>query len=67
MGTLPDLSLYDRPDIESPATRLRNLEAVGTYALSFEWEDGHHYGIYNWKFLRAICMCPECRAERENG
>ena len=67
MGGLPDPSIYDLPDEDTPATRLRNLEAVGTYALTFEWEDGHHYGIYNWNYLRAICPCPICRPERENG
>jgi len=67
MGTLPDAALYDRMDVDIPATRLRNLEAVGTYALTFEWEDGHHYGIYNWNYLRAICPCPVCRAERGDG
>src|SRR5574341_504389 len=29
MGTLPDPSTYDLPDQDTPATRLRNLEAVG--------------------------------------
>ncbi len=67
MGTLPDPSTYDLPDQDTPATRLRNLEAVGTYALTFEWEDGHHYGIYNWNYLRAICPCPICRRERRDG
>jgi DUF971 family protein len=67
MGTLPDPSVYSLPDKDMPATRLRNLEAVGTYALTFEWEDGHHYGIYNWNYLRAICPCPICRPERGDG
>ncbi len=66
MGTLPDPSVYNEPTEDTPATRLRNLEAVGTYALTFEWEDGHHYGIYNWNYLRAICPCPICRAERDD-
>jgi DUF971 family protein len=67
MGTLPTPSTYALPDEDTPATRLRNLEAVGTYALSFEWEDGHHYGIYNWNYLRAICPCPVCTLERSDG
>jgi len=54
-------------DEDSPRTRLRNLEAVGTYAVMFEWEDGHHYGIYNWNFLRLLCPCPVCRAEAGDG
>lgn len=62
MGKLPDAQLYILPDVESPATRLRNIEAVGTYALTIEWEDGHHFGIYTWEYLRLICPCPACRA-----
>ncbi len=61
MGSLPEAEIYLRPNVESPATRMRGLEAVGSYALSPEWEDGHHYGIYSWDYLRAICPCPECR------
>jgi DUF971 family protein len=67
MGVLPDAAAYAMPDEDMPSTRLRNLEAVGTYALMFDWEDGHHYGIYNWNYLRAICPCPTCRAEAGNG
>jgi DUF971 family protein len=67
MGGLPDPGAFDLEDMETPATRLRNLEAVGTYALTFEWEDGHHFGIYNWNYLRSICPCPICRLEREHG
>jgi len=40
---------------------LRKIEAVGAYAISVEWEDGHHYGIYNWHYLRALCPCEACR------
>ncbi len=64
MGTLPPAEVYDQPDEDTPATRLANLEAVGSYALSPAWEDGHHYGIYNWSYLRAICPCAECRARQ---
>jgi DUF971 family protein len=60
MGVLPDAEIFLLPDRESPATRLRNVESVGTYAITLEWEDGHHYGIYRWDYLRAICPCKEC-------
>lgn len=46
---------------DSPATRLQKLEAVGSYGVTIEWADGHHFGIYNWHYLRALCPCPECR------
>jgi len=46
---------------ESPSTRMKGVEAVGSYALTIEWEDGHHFGIFNWHYLRKLCPCPECR------
>jgi DUF971 family protein len=61
MRSTPDPELFERELEDTPAARLKNLEAVGAYALTIEWEDGHHYGIYNWNFLRALCPCPICR------
>ncbi|NBB73026.1 MAG: DUF971 domain-containing protein [Bacteroidetes bacterium] len=29
-------------------------EAVGSYGLRFDWDDGHNDGIYTWKHLRAL-------------
>ena len=63
MRAEPDPAVFDLPDEDAPATRMRNLEAVGTYAITIEWEDGHHYGIYNWDYLRALCVCPVCHPE----
>lgn len=61
MGGDPDPEIFTHPEVDTPATRLQNLEAVGAYALTPHWEDGHHFGIYNWNFLRALCPCPQCR------
>lgn len=61
MGSLPDKEIFSIPEIETQATRLISIEAVGSYALTLEWEDGHHYGIYRWDYLRAICPCEECQ------
>lgn len=33
---------------------LKNLQAVGNYAVQAEWGDGHNTGIYSWDILRAI-------------
>lgn len=63
MRSDPDPEIFDFPDEDTPATRLRNLEAVGTYAITIEWEDGHHFGIYTWQYLRKLCPCPTCREE----
>ena len=61
MRSDPDPAVFDMPDEEMPATMVRKLELVGSYALTIEWEDGHHYGIYNWHYLRALCPCTDCR------
>lgn len=44
---------------------VRDLQAVGNYALQFTWSDGHSSGIYTWSYLRRICPCPACREERQ--
>lgn len=63
MSSDPDPQVFTLPIEDSPATRMLNLEAVGSYALTIEWEDGHHYGIYTWNYLRKLCPCPICRVE----
>ncbi len=67
MTAEPDPAVFNLPVIDSAATRINHLEAVGSYALTIEWEDGHHFGIYNWPYLRALCPCAECRQETVNG
>lgn len=57
----PDPNVFALPMAESPATRLANVVATGSYALTLVWEDGHDYGIYNWHYLRALCPCEEDR------
>ncbi len=63
MGEDPDPEVFTQPLEDTPATRLKAVELVGAYALTIEWEDGHHFGIYNWHYLRALCPCPVCRQE----
>lgn len=62
MGSEPDPNVYEKEMPDSPETRLVKIEAAGAYGIVIEWEDGHHYGIYNWHYLRALCPCPECRS-----
>ncbi len=45
----------DRHDEE-----LVHLEAVGNYAVSFTWRDGHNTGIYSFRWLRELCPCDAC-------
>jgi DUF971 family protein len=51
----PDADVFSIPLMDAGATRMRNLKAVGNYAISIEWEDGHTHGIYNWHYLRVLC------------
>lgn len=62
MSSKPDPKVFTLPLEDSPSTRLQDVEAVGTYAITIRWEDGHHFGIYKWDYLRALCPCPICRA-----
>jgi DUF971 family protein len=39
-------------------------EPVGRYALRFHWSDRHDSGIYDFRLLRELCPCEECRARR---
>jgi DUF971 family protein len=44
-----------------PSTLERvSVSAVGNYALSFGWSDGHETGIYSFDYLRQLCPCSEC-------
>ncbi len=57
----PDASVFDAKKTDSDENQLVKLDAVGQYAITIEWADGHHFGIYNWHFLRALCPCAICR------
>jgi DUF971 family protein len=63
MRTEPPPEVFRLPLIDTLQTRMRSVEPVGSYGLTIEWEDGHHYGIYNWNYLRKLCPCPVCLAE----
>ncbi len=63
MGPLPDPEIFALPEDDSLRTYLEDVEAVGSYAITIYWKDGHQYGIYNWEYLRALCPCDACQAE----
>jgi|YNPBryBLVA2012_1023415.scaffolds.fasta_scaffold05576_2 DUF971 family protein len=65
MSSLPHPDVFESDLPDSPATRLKSIVPVGSYAITPVWEDGHDYGIYQWGYLRALCPCEECRRERE--
>jgi hypothetical protein len=47
-----------------PIAKALKAEAVGKYAIKFNWNDGHELGIYSWVFLRDVCPCEECKIVR---
>ena len=63
----PDDAVFHAVFEDSPKTRMSKVEGVGSYGITVEWEDGHHFGIYSWPYLRALCPCPVCRKEALNG
>ncbi|OQY30611.1 MAG: hypothetical protein B6243_10070 [Anaerolineaceae bacterium 4572_5.2] len=63
MGSEPNPEVFNTPFTDTPATRLKDILATGTYGITIVWEDGHDYGIYNWHYLRALCPCEECRSQ----
>ena len=63
MSNEPDKQVFTLPLEDSNRTRIKNVEQVGSYAISIEWEDGHNFGIYTWSYLRSLCPCPICRGE----
>ena len=44
----------------APPAKPASAQAVGRYALQFNWQDGHSAGIYSWEYLRRVCPCREC-------
>lgn len=43
------------------------IEAVGHYAVSIDWNDGHTTGIYAFDYLKEICPCKVCDDARGQG
>jgi DUF971 family protein len=43
-----------------PSTEVAAAEFVGSYAIRFDWSDGHNTGIYVFSALRASCPCAAC-------
>ena len=60
----PELNELTLPLVDQRTTRIRQAGMVGNYALNIEWEDGHHFGIYHWAYLRSLCPCPPARRTR---
>ena len=54
MGGPPDRQKMQQAQNES--LNLENVQAVGSYALQFFWNDGHNAGIYTWDYLWLACV-----------
>jgi DUF971 family protein len=52
-------SLLD-PSSVPEALGATRADAVGNYALSFAFSDGHGTGIYTFEMLRKLCRCKDC-------
>ena len=50
MGGPPDPRIVR--DTVNEDINLESVQAAGSYALQFHWNDGHWTGIYTWEMLR---------------
>jgi DUF971 family protein len=47
------------------SSELREIQPVGSYALSFRWGDGHDTGIYTFEYLRSLADKPEVESKQK--
>ena len=52
------------PDKVPQDVRAIDHMPVGNYAVQFLWSDTHYTGLYTFRFLRSICPCMVCNADR---
>lgn len=62
MGPAHDPDLIELKPARS--YQVEDAQVVGRYALQITWNDGHNSGIYSWDYLRRICPCEVCQANR---
>ncbi|HEX9546550.1 MAG TPA: DUF971 domain-containing protein [Acidimicrobiales bacterium] len=43
-------AIWPRPGVPEPLALL-DANLVGAYGMAFQWNDGHHTGIYTWETL----------------
>jgi DUF971 family protein len=60
-GGLPIVEGPKKPP--APAVQADGVQPVGNYAVRFKWGDGHDAGIYSYRYLRSICLCPQCQGD----
>ena len=64
MKSEPDAEVFQKIIEPSKMTEIEKCDMVGSYGLTIQWVDGHHYGIYTWQYLRALCNCEKCKQTR---
>lgn len=64
IGTSPSIVLTAAAPADVKAV---SHTAVGRYAVSFVWSDGHSTGIYPHDYLLEICECDACSASARRG
>lgn len=50
--------------VETGPVTLFKVEPVGAYGAQFYWSDMHNTGIYRFDYLRELCCCAQCSAQR---
>jgi len=58
-GGRGDYSRFERKD-----SYVQNIYDTGNGALRVDWDNGNHTSIYSFTFLRSLCRCWMCEAER---
>lgn len=53
------------PNQRPPSFQIINVEPIGRYGMKLIWKDAHATGIYTFDYLRQICPCEECTAQRQ--
>lgn len=41
-----------------------SVQLVGSYAVRIRWSDAHDAGIYTYEYLKSLCPCDACEAQR---
>jgi DUF971 family protein len=54
MSPEPAEDVFTIPLLDANITKLVNIEAIGNYAITPIWGDGHSHGIYNWHYLYTL-------------
>ena len=60
----PKSKAADLLPMYTPPAKPASAQAVGRYAIQFNWLDGHSAGIYSFDYLRRHCLCTECKFAR---